>query len=486
MTVGLADWPIESMSKVEKLGLMAQEQRRALLAELTPDEQDALQWDWDFWARPDQVPPDEFSIWLLSWGRGAGKTRVGAEWARRKGPLHPAGILVGANPRDARDLMLEGPSGILTISPPWERPEYEPTKLLLRWPNGAVAHVRSAEDPGGIRGLSVDWAWCDEIVKWRYLQETWDQLRLTLREGVKPQTVVTTTPMPLPLIKRLLSGRQRGVVVAPRVSTYRNTWLSSEWKNELIETYEGTRLGRQELHAELLEDVKGALWNSEMIEAAAWPKDAWHENEHGLLVPGIPKMRKVTAVDPSGSLTGDECGIVVTGASTATRPATGYVLADYSMRGDSESWARKAVEAYYDHSCEAIVAEVNFGGEMVERVIHATPAHGGYPTGESVNVVVLRAGRGQSKYERATPIAGMFQQNITTPHKRVFFVGTFAELVNQLCSWVPAETASSDSPASSWSPDRLDAMVWGLLYLMVIERRRQGRSHADTLIGGRR
>lgn len=484
MTLVLGDWPVAEMSPAERLASLPEDARSAILAELTPEQQDSLRWDWDFFARPAQLPPDDFSVWMVNRGRGTGKTLVGSQWARKKGPLHAEGLLIGANPRDARDLMIDGRSGIISISPPWERPEYEPTKLLLRWPNGAIAHVRSAEDPGGIRGLSVEWVWCDEIVKWRYLQETWDQSRLALREGVKPQTVVTTTPMPLPLIKRLVSGGQRGVVVAQRESTYRNAAnLAPDFLQELIDTFEGTRLGRQELHAEILEDVKGALWDSAMIEAAQWPKESWHETATGLFVPGIPKMRKVTTVDPSGSTTGDECGIIVTGATTR-RPTVGFVLADKSLRGPPEEWGRVAVETYYEHNCEAVVAEVNYGGEMVERVIHATPAHGPYPDGESVNVVVLRAGRGQSKYQRAVPIAGMFEQNLTTPHKRVWLVGNFPLLTSQLTSWVPPETATSDSPPSNWSPDRLDGMVWGLLYLMVIERRREGKSHAKTLIGG--
>lgn len=484
MTLVLGHWPADTMSVAEQLATLPEEHRKAFLAELSPQEREALQWDWSFWSRPDQRPPGDFSIWVVSNGRGSGKTRNGSEWARQKGPKHAEGILIGANPRDARDLMLEGRSGILTITPAWERPVYEPTKLLLRWPNGAVAHIRSAEDPGGLRGLSAEWAWCDEIVKWRYMQETWDQLRLALREGVKPQTVVTTTPMPLPLIKRLVSGRQRGVVVAPRISTYRNAAnLAPDYLAELLETFEGTRLGRQELHAEILDDVKGAMWNSELLEAARWAGD-FIQTPTGVWVPDLPTIsRKVVAVDPSGSAHGDECGIVVSGI-TRTRPSVGYVLEDASIRGTPEQWGRRVVEVYYDNNCEAVIAETNFGGEMVERVIKATLAHGAYPSGESVNVKVVRGARGLSKHDRAVPIVGFFEQNLRGPNfRRVFLVGTFAELENQLTQWVPPENEDSESPKSNWSPDRLDAMVWGLLYLMVIEARRQGGSQGKTLRG---
>ncbi|HEX7276287.1 MAG TPA: terminase family protein [Acidimicrobiales bacterium] len=480
--LSLGDWPVETMSPAEQLATLPAEDRGAVLGGLSTEQAEALKWEWSFFRRPDQTPPDDFLIWLILGGRGKGKSRTGTEWVRAKGPTDSPGLIIGANPRDVRDIVLEGPSGILTISPPWERPVYEPTKLLLRWPNGAIAHVRSAEDPGSLRGLSVKWMYGDELVKWRYLRETWDQARLTLREGTNPQTVLTTTPASLPLIIELATGKIPGVTLAPTISTYRNAAnLAPAYLAELLSTYEGTRLGLQEIHGQILQDVKGALWSSEMIEAAQWPKDNWHENEFGLLVPGLPKMRKVVSVDPSGSHTGDECGIIVTGASFLTKPSSGYVLADYSLRGGSEEWGRKAVEAYYDHNCEAIVAEVNYGGEMVKRVIQATPAHNGYPTGESANVQVVRAGKGSDKYERAIPIVGMFEQNISTPHKRMFLVGNFPALVGQLTSWVPPQTASSDSPASSWSPDRLDAMVWGLLYLMVIHGRRQGSSGGSRL-----
>lgn len=407
-------------------------------------------------------------------------TREGSEWARRKGPRHAEGLFIGANPRDARDLMIEGRSGVCSISPPWERPVYEPTKLLLRWPNGAIAHVRSAEDPGGIRGLSVEWVWCDEIVKWRFLQETWDQSRLALREGAHPQTVVTTTPMPLPLIKKLLKGG-RGIVVRPPVSTYRNAAnLSPDYLRELLENYEGTRLGDQELHAIVLDDVKGALWTWALIEGSRWEGE-FIETPTGLWVPNLAGIRRrVVGVDPSGSSTGDECGIVVVGTD-GRRPPCGFVLDDRSKRGTPEEWGREAVMAYYDHNCESMVAEVNYGAEMVERVIRTIPAQGAYPSGENVRFKPLRAGKGQSKYERAIPIVGLFEQNLKG-FRRVYMVGVYKELEGQMTTWIAPERADGiEVFKSNWSPDRMDAMVWGLLELLVIGGRRAGRAEGDVL-----
>lgn len=479
MTLALPDLAIEEMSMAERIATLSPEDRRNLQAQLSQEQREALRWDWDFWARPDQKVPEDCSVYVRSAGRGSGKTREGSEWARKKGPQHHEGLLIGANPRDARDLMIDGRSGIRSISPPWERPVYEPTKLLLRWPNGAIAHVRSAEDPASIRGLSVEWCWCDEIVKWRFLQETWDQSRLALREGTKPQTVVTTTPMPLPLIKKLLKGG-RGILVRPAVSTYRNRAnLSPEWFQELLDSFEGTRLGDQELHAIVLEDIKGAIWTHALIEGARW-KGEWVETPTGLFVPALALRRRVVGVDPSGSTTGDEWGIVVVGTD-GRRPPCGYVLDDRSRRGSPEECARAAVKAYWEHNCEALVVEVNYGGEMVERVVRSVQPEGGLPGGENVRVQVVRAGRGQSKYERAVPIVGLFEQNLRG-FRRFYMVGVFKELETQMATWVPPEQADGiEVFASKWSPDRMDAMVWASLYLLVINARTQGRTEGEEL-----
>ena len=482
MTVSLTDWPPETMSKAEKLALVAErdpEKFREIQTLMSKDQHDALMWDWDFWARPDQMPPDKFSIWLILAGRGVGKSRLGMQWVRKKGPQHRQGLIIGANPRDVRSVLIEGPSGIRTISPPWERPEYEPTKLQLKWPNGAIAHVRSAEDPHSIRGLSVEYLYADELCKWRFLQETWDQARLALREGSSPQTVITTTPIPVPLIKRLAKGGP-GIVVAPPMPTYRNLAnLTQEYIKELLETYEGTRLGDQELHGLILEDIKGAMLNHELIEAARWTGE-WIEAPTGLLVPALRARRRVVGVDPSGTQTGDEWGIVVCGSDGA-RPACGYVLDDRSQRGSTEDCARVAVRAYFDHNCEAMIGEVNFGADFVWNSIRSIPAEGAYPAGDTIRFIPVRAGRGQSKFERAMPIVGFFEQNLRG-FNRIRMVGVFKDLEAQWASWVPPENADGvEVFASKWSPDRIDAMVWALHYLMVARTQHQGRGNADAL-----
>ena len=442
----------DQLSWMERLALSPTEEAERILADLTEVEAAGVKWDWSLWARPDQLPPadDLWRIFLIVAGRGAGKTRANMEWVRKRGPLGREGVLVGANPRDVRDVLIEGRSGILNIAPPSERPKYEPSKLLLTWPNGAIAHVRSAEDPEGLRGLSADWAAVDEPAKFRYLRETWDNLRLALREGTNPQTFITTTPKPLPLLRDLLAGKVRGTVVAPRVSTFRNrAHLSPEFLAEMAETYEGTRLGFQELHGILLEDVEGALWTWAMIEACRW-KGGWRETEEGVWVPGVPEMqRKVVGVDPAGSSVGAETGIVVAGRD-AGKPPKGYVLGDYSLHGTPAEWGFAAIQAYTDHDCDAIVAERNYGGEMVEHVIRTVPAQKGYPSGSSVRVKVTTAQK--SKKLRAEPIVGLYEQG------RIAHVGTFGDLEGQQCSWVPDE---------GLSPDRVDASVHALTELLV-------------------
>lgn len=481
MTLVLGDWPPETMSVAEKMATLSEAERTRLQSMLSQSQIDALRWDWDFWARPDQQVPDDCLLYAIVAGRGSGKSKALNEWIRKKGPNHREGLIIGANPRDVRDIILEGRSGLLQISPPWERPTYEPTKLLVRWPNGAVAYIRSAEDPEGIRGLSAEWMAGDEMGKWRFMQETWDQARLALREGRNVQTVIATTPTPAPLIKKLVSGKGARARVAPRMSTYRNAAnLAPEYLKELLDTYEGTRLGDQEIHGMILEDVKGALWNWEMIEGARWHGE-WIETPTGLWVPALSLRRRVVGVDPSGSPTGDECGIIVVGTD-GRRPPCGFVLDDRSMKGTAEEWSREVVRTYFDHDCEAIIAEVNYGGEMVERSIRAVSAEAGYPSGENVRIHVVRAGRGQSKYERAIPIVGLFEQNLRG-FRRFYLVGVFKDMEAEMTTWVAPEAADGiEVFASKRSPNRLDACVWASLWLLVMNPRRQGHAETDVLL----
>ena len=343
-------------------------------------------------------------------GRGFGKTRTGAEWVReqveRGGAQRVA--LVAATAADARDVMVEGESGILAISPPWFRPQYEPSKRRLTWPNGAIATTYSADEPKRLRGPQHDAAWADELCAWRY-PETWDMLMFGLRLGQDPRVVVTTTPKTIPLLKKLMAAR---TTITTRGSTYDNAAnLAAAFMADIVAAYEGTRLGRQELNAELLEDNPDALWKREaMLDA--------HR------VSGLPPLKRiVVGVDPSASGKGDECGIVVAGLGA---DGHGYVIDDRSRQGSPSEWALAAVTAYNVHQANALVAEVNQGGEMVETVLRTVDKE------RRITYKAVHASRG--KYTRAEPIASLYEQG------RVHHVGSFANLEDQMCQWTRATT----------------------------------------------
>lgn len=398
-----------------------------MLASLTPQQAAAIYYDWRTWARPNQLPPEgDWRIWLLLAGRGFGKTRTGAEWVRaevesgRRGRI----ALVAPTAADGRDVMVEGESGILAISPPWFRPLYEPSKRRLTWPNGAIATVYSADEPDRLRGPQHDGAWADELAAWQY-PEAWDMLMFGLRLGQDPRAVVTTTPKPVRLIKELLADK---TVAVTRGSTYENAAnLAPAFLRQIVAKYEGSRLGRQELYAEILEDVEGALWQRQRIDE--------------LRVARAPELlRVVVAVDPSASDddTSDEAGIIVAGVS---RDGHGYVLADLSGRLSPDGWARRAVHAYKEWLADRIVAEVNNGGDMVEHTIRTVDP--------GVPIKKLHASRG--KFTRAEPVAALYEQG------KVHHVGYFPALEDQMCTWTPGQP----------SPDRMDAMVWALTELMI-------------------
>src|SRR6266403_4651730 len=296
-------------------------------------------------------------VWLLLAGRGFGKTRTGAEWIRHQVNHHKRRrvALVAPTAADARDVMVEGESGILAISPEWDRPHYEPSKRRLTWPNGAIATTYSADEPERLRGPQHDAAWCDEIASWRY-PEAWDMLMFGLRLGPDPRVVVTTTPKPIKIIRELIADP---TTVITRGSTYDNRFnLPAAFLAQIVNKYEGTRLGRQELNAELLDDVPGALWTRALIEAARPPI--------GFVLPDL--VRVVVAIDPAvnSGEDADETGIIVAGKDAQGR---GYVLADLSGHYTPIEWARTAIAAYRSHGADRIVAEVNNGGEMVEATL---------------------------------------------------------------------------------------------------------------------
>jgi phage terminase large subunit-like protein len=403
-----------------------------ILNELTDDEIQALEYDWKFWARSNQLPPEnDWQYWLLLAGRGFGKTRTGAEWIRERVDTGKAKRvhLVAPTAADARDTMVEGESGLLSVCPEWNKPSYEPSKRRLTWPNGAIALLFSAEEPERLRGPQCDTAWCDEIAAWKYPQETWDMLQFGLRLGDDPRCVITTTPKPIPLVKDILKNP---VTAVTKGTTYDNAAnLASSFMSAIIGKYEGTRLGRQELNAEILEDNPDALWNRAIIE----------DNR----VSKIPELvRIVVGVDPAvtskdGS---DDTGIVVAGID---RQKHGYVLGDYTCHTTPRKWAEEAIASFEKHNADRIVGEVNNGGDLVETNLRAVDP--------SIPFKAVRASRG--KQTRAEPISSYYEQG------RIHHVGTFPYLEDQMCDWIPG---------SGKSPDRVDSLVWCLTELLPPEK----------------
>jgi phage terminase large subunit-like protein len=326
--------------------------------------------------------------------------------------------------------MVEGESGLLAIAPNSNRPIFEPSKRRVTWASGVQATLYASEEPERLRGVQHGAAWCDELAAWRNAQATFDNLQFGLRLGKKPRQVITTTPKPIKLIRDLIARNGRDVCVTKATTFDNRANLADSFFTQIINRYEGTRLGRQELNAELLEDAEGALWSRDLIEACRIEKSAL-----------APLQRIVIAVDPSVG-TGkdaDECGLVVCGLGTDGR---GFVLADGSGKMVPVDWARRAVALYRQWGADRIVAEANNGGALVEQTIRTVDGGVSYKS--------VHASRG--KIARAEPISALFEQ------KRAHLVGTFPELEDQLCTF---------TPGSSGSPDRLDAMTWGLSELML-------------------
>tara|TARA_R110000772_G_scaffold11218_2_gene35275 strand:+ start:389 stop:1696 length:1308 start_codon:yes stop_codon:yes gene_type:complete len=413
-------------SLAQSIAFLPEADRAMVLRVLTPLEAKEVYEDWRFWARPDQIaPPGNWRIWLILAGRGFGKTRCGAEWVLeqvRRGRQRIA--LVGETKADVRDVMVEGESGILS-SAGENRPLYEPSKRRLTWPNGAVATCYSGDEPDQLRGPQHDGAWLDELAKYRYADDTWSNLDLGLRLGESPQVVITTTPRPIKILRELMDDR---LVRTTRGSTYANLPnLAESFAQRIIDKYEGTRLGRQELHAEILDDVPGALWQRTHIDDARRTSPPQCE-------------RVVVAIDPavSSGEDADETGIIVSG-KLADRA---YVMEDLSGHYTPQEWASVALKAYYRHDADRIVAEINQGGDMVEHTIRTLDRNASYKG--------VRAARG--KMTRAEPIAALYEQG------RVHHCGMFAALEDQLCTY---------THDTKDSPDRLDAMVWALTDLML-------------------
>lgn len=384
---------------------------------------------WRKSARAKQLPPEgDWFTWLIRSGRGFGKTWTGANWTIERAmlyPQHPIAI-IGQTKADVRDTMVElGESSILKQSPDWFRPEYEPSKRRLVWPNGCIGIIYSGDEPDQLRGPQHGAAWVDELAKYKYPQETWDMLEFGLRLGDKPQILVTTTPRPIPIIKKLLKDKS---TIDVRGSTYENAdHLPAKYLERLKAKYEGTTLGRQELFGEVMEDMPGALWQRARIE-----------DNRKVVIPDLTRV--VVAIDPAMTANedSDETGIIVAGVG---KDKHGYILDDRSLRGSPHAWASEAVAAYSKYKADRVVAESNNGGDMVEYTVTTVDSHASFKK--------VYASRGKST--RAEPVAALYEQN------KVHHVGSFAELEDQMCSWLPGDD----------SPDRMDALVWALTELML-------------------
>ena len=367
-----------------------------------------LRYNWNLHARESQLPPPgDWDTWLILAGRGFGKTRTGAEWVRDQVESDAAHrvALVARALDEAQSVMIEGESGIINISPHWNMPVYEPSKRKLTWPNGAFALVFSSHEPDQLRGPQFDAAWCDELASWQYPNETWDNLSFALRLGHRPRSVVTTTPRPIEIVRAL--PNRPGVHVT-RGSTFDNQDnLPPAFFNGIIEQYDGTRIGRQEIYAELMDEDENALWKREWIEKAR-------------LGSHPPISRIVVAVDPAMSTgpNSSETGIVVVGADMRRKEA--YVLADESGRLTPNSWALRAIHLYDKFNATMIVVEDNAGGQMAESTIQNAVER-------TLPIKTVRARRG--KYVRAEPVASLYEQG------RVHHIGRFPDLEDQMCTW---------------------------------------------------
>jgi phage terminase large subunit-like protein len=414
---------------------------QAALETLPPDELVALRYEWDFWARPSQLaPPGDWTYWLALAGRGWGKTRVGAEWVRKiaeEGKVGGGRIhLIAATNFDLRNTMVEGESGILSVCPPWFKAEYQSSKNRVVFPNGAQAILFSAEEPDRLRGPQCGAFWADELAAWKNMDETWSNLQFGFRLGRHPQGIITTTPRPLQLIRNLVEMGKTGKATITRGSTYDNKAnLAPAFFETIITAYEGTRLGRQELDGEVLEDNPNALFRPE-----------WFERSRLENAPG--DLEKIAvAIDPQvkEDITSDEAGIVAGGKKDVDGVTHYYIIADDSFQPETvDAWGRQAVRSYFAYQADVVVAEVNNGGALVTKNIHAV--------NPNIPVVEVTATRGKTK--RAEPVATLFEQG------RIHLCGKFPKLETQCFEWDPTLP-----PKQQKSPDRMDAMVWLIAHL---------------------
>lgn len=415
-------------SVAERLASLAPDERAQALALLSDQEKEALLYDWrGFLARPDQVMPDgDWEIWLALAGRGWGKTRTGAEAVREEVDNNRSERigLIAETAADARDVMV---AELLRIFPRGKRPVYTKSNRCVEFHNGAKAFTYNAVEPDQLRGPQHDFLWHDELAKWRYARETWDQAQFGLRLGRHPRQIVTTTPRAIELVKSIMAGKEGKVYITRGVTMDNKANLASSFMARIQKRYAGTRLGRQELNAELLSDLPGALWTQSAIDAYR--------------VATAPELgRTVVALDVAVTNTddSDEHGLIVAGMDADRDNQGAYVVEDASLRGSPAEWAKEAVKKYHEYRADCLVVEVNNGGDMIAHTIRAVAPN--------VNIKEVRASKG--KHVRAEPVAALYEQG------RVRHVGQFPELENQMTQF------TNEGYQGDGSPDRADALVW--------------------------
>jgi phage terminase large subunit-like protein len=430
-----------------------------LLLQLDPKKAEELRYNWKFWARPNQLSPQgDWNTWFINAGRGFGKTRAGVEWVRQQVILgKKRGCAIAATNSDIERVMINGESGFLNCC--WEgdktvkgarlgKPNWSPTKRTLTWENGAQIQFFSAEEPERLRGPQFEFAWCDELAAWNRDRDTWDMLQFCLRLGRHPQTCVTTTPKPTKLVRDILKN-QKTVVTSG--STFDNSAnLAAPYLQAVKAQYEGTRLGRQELYAEIMDEASGALWNRQLLEKCEVDVPDPVEFAEKL-------ARVVVAIDPAvtSNAESDMTGIVVAGIDIS---GNSFVLEDATDRYTPEQWATKAVDLYFKYSADRIVAERNQGGDMVRHTIQTV--------NEVIPIRLVHASRG--KFARAEPVSSLYERG------KVKHVRGLDELENQMVQWEPL--------GSIGSPDRLDALVWAItdLALQGISKPSLNLAYADA------
>lgn len=417
------------LSPAQLLASLPEAERQSHLDALPIATKAALRWHWPFWARPNQIAPEgDWRTWLILAGRGFGKTEAGAQWIRHRVENGAKSIaLVAETQKDLEEVMV---ARLLKISPPDMMPKvrYKPVRLI--WPNGAEALGYNGTEPDQLRGPEFDTAWVDELAKYRYARELWDMLQFTMRRGDDPRVLATTTPRPIPVLREIMANPSTAITRGSTMENKDN--LAEAFIEAVVDKYAGTRLGRQELDGEILDDVPGALWTRAMLDRT--------------YCDDLPEMaRVVVAIDPSGTNgadDGDEVGIVVAGRGIDGR---GYVIEDLTCKLSPDAWARRAIEAYYRHKADRLVAERNFGGAMVQSVVRTAD--------RNVSFKEVTASRG--KTARAEPIAALYEQG------RVSHVRGLSDLEDQMTLMTMAGYAGEGSP------DRVDALVWALTEAML-------------------